>query len=1074
MTSPSTPADRGPRRADRTPAARPRLHSVALRPYGRRLALAVLCLGFVFAREDGDGNGAPRGLLRDLAREVRAFPTASLRLSISPTPEPCAVDGAAATAGHACLATFLETPSEGVAAISRRAATAVRERADPDAMHVQGVIELLYAREPGNALRRSISLLQTAARLSDHPGPVLGDLAAAYLIRAERDHTPRDLLAAIDAAEAALEHDPRNRVALFNRALALQRFGLAGEAVRGWQAYLAVDPRSAWAREARTRLGQALRTASAPAPPPPPGASAAVDPAYAAADPQGARELGWRLLGEWGERLLAGNAARAEGALRRAAALGAALQQRAGGDATLADAVAAIRGSQGDAARQRLARAHREFTSACALADLTDFPAAGSRFATVLNDAAGSPALWQWARVLYGDMVFHTGDTRAGEDILREMAAAVDPVRHPALSARAHQGLAAVLIREDRYDAGLQEAQRATELFTRAGERQNEGIALDQMALAQFAVRAMDEGYALEYRALLRLQPYRGSYRLYNLLNFAAQTVQDDGFPRAAARMQDEAVGVAERTAIQVLVAEAYLSRARLRATAGGAALGQEDVIAGRKAIERITIPKAREWMLAQLQIARAATSLRAAPARAAPALDSAAAFLLGMHAPLAAFPAVVGGAQARLAAGDAQGAAARLESALGILEQRRDSIRMEPRRAAMFETARAVVDRVVMLKLAAGKPAEALRYLERGRASLAPVGPAKAAGGFHDVAAPPGEVALEYALVGDTLLAWTLSPREALYRSVVDTAGLVRTIAHLRDQLEGLAGEAELRPGLASLYDLLVRPVEERLGGPGLPLVIVADGDLASVPFAALYDTARRRYLVEDHPLRFTPSLREARWPARRGGDVGETVFVADPAFDPAKHRGFPRLPEAAGEVREIAPSYPGARVLADVGADRWAVEDALRRADIVHYAGHAVFDDERPERSYLLLAPSTRRPGAAVLQASEIAQMDLRHLSLVVLSACQTVRTGDGRAAGFSGLAGAFLAAGARGALGSLWEVDDHLSRRFMVEFHHAYRGSHDAAGALRTAQLRMLRSGDPALRSPAAWAGFRYLGR
>jgi CHAT domain-containing protein len=61
----------------------------------------------------------------------------------------------------------------------------------------------------------------------------------------------------------------------------------------------------------------------------------------------------------------------------------------------------------------------------------------------------------------------------------------------------------------------------------------------------------------------------------------------------------------------------------------------------------------------------------------------------------------------------------------------------------------------------------------------------------------------------------------------------------------------------------------------------------------------------------------------------------------------------------------------------------------------------------------------------------------------------------------------------VGSLWEVDDRLSRPLMIELHRAYRAAPDGALALRTAQLSLLRSGDPALRSPAAWAGFRYTG-
>jgi CHAT domain-containing protein len=47
-------------------------------------------------------------------------------------------------------------------------------------------------------------------------------------------------------------------------------------------------------------------------------------------------------------------------------------------------------------------------------------------------------------------------------------------------------------------------------------------------------------------------------------------------------------------------------------------------------------------------------------------------------------------------------------------------------------------------------------------------------------------------------------------------------------------------------------------------------------------------------------------------------------------------------------------------------------------------------------------------------------------------------------------------------------------MVPFHDAYRASGNGPAALQAAQLQLLRSRDPRLRSPAAWAGFRYAGR
>ena len=163
-------------------------------------------------------------------------------------------------------------------------------------------------------------------------------------------------------------------------------------------------------------------------------------------------------------------------------------------------------------------------------------------------------------------------------------------------------------------------------------------------------------------------------------------------------------------------------------------------------------------------------------------------------------------------------------------------------------------------------------------------------------------------------------------------------------------------------------------------------------------------------------------------------------------------------------------------LGSD--ATAESARRAlssdDVVHYAGHAVFDDERPERSYLVLAPERGREGTGRLTAASLGQMRLVHAPLVVLAACRTVNGGQGRAQGFSGLAGGLLAAGARGVIGGLWEVDDARTRPLMLAFHRHYRAGGDGARALRSAQLQLLDSDEPVLRSPATWAGFRYTGR
>ncbi|HEX2205896.1 MAG TPA: hypothetical protein VHG91_21455, partial [Longimicrobium sp.] len=111
----------------------------------------------------------------------------------------------------------------------------------PARLRADALVDLHWDDARGKRLDASISSLRRTAELAERPAPVLADLAAALIVRAERAQSPRDLLEAYEAAERALEREPGNEAALFNRALALDRFGLVDETARAWRAYLAAD-----------------------------------------------------------------------------------------------------------------------------------------------------------------------------------------------------------------------------------------------------------------------------------------------------------------------------------------------------------------------------------------------------------------------------------------------------------------------------------------------------------------------------------------------------------------------------------------------------------------------------------------------------------------------------------------------------------------------------------------------------------------------------------------------------------------------------------------------------------------
>lgn len=1002
--------------------------------------------------------GSPRGqndLLRQLTRETRNHGLPDLRLSVVSGLRACA-------SGEAGCSAPAAVPSARARAVIRRAAEAARAGVDPDALHAAALANLVYSGAARNLLDQSISYLQTASRLTERPAPVLADLAAAHLMRARSTGSPWELYQALEAAERALEHEPRNATALFNAAAALDAMHLPGQAVQGWARYLAVDSTSGWAREARRR-----RTLAAPASrrrPPGRRATLAELQAFAADEPALARELGWEdLLREWGAAVLAGDSAAARVRLWQAEVLGAALLRRPGGDASLADAVDAIRRhADGPAALARRARAHVDLAVGRREMLDTRYAAACPRLQRALDGDLSAP-LREWAQAYLGFCsIFVPADYRV--DLVR-LAATSDTVRYPAAAGRRYMALASFRYRAGRYPEALTAYARAGELFGRAGERENAATARMNIGNTRSLMGQTDAGYALLHDALDVLSEYPGVLGRWNGLYALRNVLLADGLPRAAVRVQDEAVAVS-RLMPPSLQAETHLARARLHLAAGKPGI-DADLSRAVEIIKTVDKRFMESWLRADLQQTRAEAWMTRRPDLAVAELDSVVEYFR-TNAPRQ-LPALFSRAQAWLAMEMQDSAGADLSRAVGVLNGQRARVRSAQDRASLLEQSRRVFDQAVMLSLRAGRPEEALEYVEQSRASFSPVGGA-ADRTRRPLRAPPGQVALEFALIGDTLLTWTVWDGGLhLTRRTVRSAELVRTAERVRSALELRAPDTVALSGLQSLYDELIRPLRPRLGRAGTPLIIVADGELAGVPMAALHDREVGRYLVEDYPVRFASSLRDPAGAARPPRRVPVTL-VADPAFD---RQAFPELQPLAGagvEVEAIARLHGGARVVRRADADTAALGAAFRRGGIVHFAGHAVFDDARPERSFLVTAGASPH---ARLTAAEIEDMTLGSLRLVVLSACQTARTQYGRSGGFAGLAGAFLAAGAGGVVGSLWRVDDQATRALMERFHAAYLASGDAAGALRQAQTEMLRSRDPVLRSPAAWAGFRYAG-
>jgi CHAT domain-containing protein len=138
------------------------------------------------------------------------------------------------------------------------------------------------------------------------------------------------------------------------------------------------------------------------------------------------------------------------------------------------------------------------------------------------------------------------------------------------------------------------------------------------------------------------------------------------------------------------------------------------------------------------------------------------------------------------------------------------------------------------------------------------------------------------------------------------------------------------------------------------------------------------------------------------------------------------------------------------------------------VHLATHGYYAPARsaaqeslyPElRSAIALAgASAARPSdrdGGILTALEVASLDLNAVNLAVVSACETGLGDSALGEGVLGLQRAFLLAGARTTITSLWRVDDAGTQALMVEFYqNLWEKKLPKAQALRSAQIALLR--------------------
>jgi len=356
-----------------------------------------------------------------------------------------------------------------------------------------------------------------------------------------------------------------------------------------------------------------------------------------------------------------------------------------------------------------------------------------------------------------------------------------------------------------------------------------------------------------------------------------------------------------------------------------------------------------------------------------------------------------------------------------------------------------------------------------------------------------------------EVLLEYVLDDPNSFCISVSRNGAHIQTLPTGRKRIESLIQEyvAEIRArgdGIERskrLWEYLVNPVPE--AATATRLLVAPDGMLNVLPFESLRDD-RGRLVLKSRVISYTPSatifdmLRHAKQlpPAPR-----PLLAVGDVAYDNQGDAGrklppattirgriersiadlsgiaLHDLPQTREEVQEIG-KLVGADAVLLLGKD--ATETAFKKEPlnqfrILHLAVHAFADKQYPERSALVLGPDPKSGDDGLLQIREIIRLRL-NAELTTLSACDS---GIGKLQGQEGVSNlveAFLVAGSKSVVASLWNVDDASTMALMEDFYERLAEGEPTSSALRNAKLDLLsRFGDQ--ESPYYWAAFISVG-
>ena len=290
-------------------------------------------------------------------------------------------------------------------------------------------------------------------------------------------------------------------------------------------------------------------------------------------------------------------------------------------------------------------------------------------------------------------------------------------------------------------------------------------------------------------------------------------------------------------------------------------------------------------------------------------------------------------------------------------------------------------------------------------------------------------------------------------------------------------------------LYNLIFDKIETTNRSS---IIISPDGLLNAIPFEAFNDG--KKYLIERFDIRYIPSGKEfVKLYQNNTQSDNKIIVFANPYFDleqnSIKGTAIKRLHNQKSHFRTLnnldEPNIINRlyKNRAKIYLGKEATESnffKIKSPKILHLSTHGFYLRDETILNPMLKAGIAlsgansaikNQKGDGIITALELSGMDLSHTELVVLSACETgvgeIEDGEGVA----GLSKAFIKAGAKYIVMSLWSVPEKSTGELMERFYENLHRGDSYSEALRSAKVWMIENKNS---HPFYWSGFVGSGR